>query len=218
MAMKIDLRKVAERANVLPGGPVMRALEEYQRQIEGFDRITNTDEAKREALLRLQRAQAEPKAPAMSGRALRALKESITVWERRAKGQIVPPTREHCALCTQFWRTLDGRAACFGCPIYEHTKIHGCEGTPYRPFFDHLDVCRTGPYCPECLRLIQAEVDFLKSLLPVEYCDCEGRKRLERLGVMCDNKLARLSGVIGQAFEETTNQCPLCHKPLPRCH
>ena len=62
-----------------------------------------------------------------------ALKECIAkYWAYSQITDIVtirgtPIGTTHCALCSLFIRDI----FCDGCPVYEHTGKHGCEGTPY---------------------------------------------------------------------------------------
>ena len=57
-----------------------------------------------------------------------ALEESLRHWERMLKPEnwqgIERPTGSQCACCIAF----DG---CEECPIFEHTEVEDCEGTPY---------------------------------------------------------------------------------------
>lgn len=99
---------------------------------------------------------------------LEALKKSIGKWESIAAGIGIDAGTRNCALCRLFF--LD----CPSCVVAEATgKQWWCNGSPYRAFIDHHDDCHLDAdyryaLCPECRRLAQAEVDFLKSLLPEE--------------------------------------------------
>jgi hypothetical protein len=94
-----------------------------------------------------------------------ALEASIAVWEYRIhemkmRGEFLGAHRLACPLCKIYWKFSappHSFVQCFGCPIYEKTREHGCRNTPYerfksaRGFFTALRVCRE-------------EIEFLKSL------------------------------------------------------
>lgn len=98
---------------------------------------------------------------------LAALKATISHWETnlvRAK------TREPlsmgtlaCPLCRKF--VADD---CAGCPIYLHTGEFSCHGTPYASIYRHQRdaILFDDHYHEKLVRLVQAELDFLRSLLP----------------------------------------------------
>jgi len=90
---------------------------------------------------------------------LTALKASIAKWEEIVAGTERSAGPHNCALCQlYFWQE------CEGCPVFQHTRQTVCRGTPYDEFCDHDDdgyaVTR------KAQQLAQAEVDFLKELLP----------------------------------------------------
>jgi len=94
----------------------------------------------------------------MKERTLAALKESIEKWERRAAGDHDGKLgTSGCPLCQLFNKnSYDVTQNCIGCPVYETTGVRHCINTPYYTYA-HGD--RTDADA-------QAEVDFLKSLLP----------------------------------------------------
>ncbi len=94
------------------------------------------------------------------------LEQSIEHWERLAAGTQVDeedPCSEHCALCDTHWDY-----SCGSCPIYECTGFSDCETTPWSYaasawYASHGD---NEPPTPRQQAAMQAQVDFLKSLLP----------------------------------------------------
>ena len=96
----------------------------------------------------------------MDERTLTALKESIVKWEKRAAGdRSAGHGAGSCPLCKLFhgeYRT-DNMSSCSGCPVYNKTGMTYCHETPYEAY------CRD-----RSNESAKAELDFLKSLLPVE--------------------------------------------------
>lgn len=112
--------------------------------------------------------------PIAHERALMALQGSIEKWERIIAGEENDAGPNNCALCAEFRHDRTGRLTCTGCPVKRATGRSGCAGTPYDKWENH-DIGhndgRLGSIrCPECARFAQAELDFLKSLLPAQ-CD-----------------------------------------------
>jgi hypothetical protein len=100
----------------------------------------------------------------MDAKTLEALKGSIKKWEGIVKGEIMDNGIDNCPLCELYF----GGYECQPCPVYLKTKRIDCDETPYMDwvaFWDGKSVDKTAN-CPESRRLAQAEVDFLKSLLP----------------------------------------------------
>lgn len=87
----------------------------------------------------------------MDDATLTALKGSIAKWEAIVAGTGVDLGGSNCPLCKMFVR-INGE--CKGCPVMEVTGFDNCERTPYYE------------YDPEEPETAQAELDFLKSLLP----------------------------------------------------
>jgi len=93
----------------------------------------------------------------MDEKTLTALNASITKWERRASGD----HNEHlgmisCPLCKVFHGEYRGEGkSCQGCPVFESTGSRYCEDTPYTKYYRKRTTANA-----------QAELDFLKSLLP----------------------------------------------------
>ena len=112
----------------------------------------------------------------MKAKTKQALLESIQHWERLAngeseKGEWTGP--DDCSLCKMFAEWHRGyELNCEGCPVYEKTGEHGCWNTPHERM---SDLCNTAQTEIEMERLkdttefyvaAQAELEFLKSLLP----------------------------------------------------
>lgn len=105
----------------------------------------------------------------MDERTLTALQGSIAKWEAVADGSGVDHGDANCPLCQVF---NDGKHCCDGCPVKQETGRGGCEDTPFDEWHEHRLEKHRGmrraivPGCAECARLAQAELDFLRSLLP----------------------------------------------------
>jgi hypothetical protein len=103
---------------------------------------------------------------------LEALKLSIAKWETNAKAQHwreVDIGANSCQLCRFFNRDGMVYNQCFGCPVLAHTGRPYCGETPYSEVFLTMHKFEEDENCmelDELRKLCQAEVDFLKSLLP----------------------------------------------------
>lgn len=109
----------------------------------------------------------------MDAKTLEALKGSIEKWEGIVAGRDTDRGQANCSLCYLFNNPiLDTSDFCEGCPIKEKSGIAYCNGTHYSAWLRHQkEQCHPFPYginCSECSPLAQAELDFLKSLLPEE--------------------------------------------------
>lgn len=90
----------------------------------------------------------------MDERTLEALKGSIAHWEQVVANPGTTPIGPYeCPLCHLF--NSGASDGCSGCPVAQFTGKPGCHGTPYNAFRFN----RTA-------ETAQAELDFLKSLLP----------------------------------------------------
>lgn len=103
----------------------------------------------------------------MDEKTLTALQGSIKKWEEIVAGTATDEGEDNCPLCQLFlWQAK--QAWCTGCPVAEHAKEPGCNGTPYRTWADHH--VKNGNAFKvsdeETKGLAQAELDFLRSLLP----------------------------------------------------
>lgn len=107
----------------------------------------------------------------MNSETVQAIKESIAHWERMRDDPKCgeQPTVGFCALCEMF---LDEARenCCSGCPVFEETGLLMCQGSPYpRASLAWYNLERWGEkYLPAWQQAAQAEIDFLKSLLPKE--------------------------------------------------
>ncbi len=116
----------------------------------------------------------------MDERTLEALKGSIAKWEAIVAGTDADRGTANCPLCKLFADTASIGDACNGCPVKEKTGERGCNGTPYERWTDatkdlegkwvpaiRREVPRKGSKGhASAKRAAQAELDFLRSLLP----------------------------------------------------
>ena len=97
-----------------------------------------------------------------------ALRESIKHWEENVAGETPDDVclgTEHCALCEKYFL----RPNCSGCPVSSRTGFGNCDATPYEAAADAFECWESTEAKPEKLKwrvAAQAELDFLKSLLP----------------------------------------------------
>lgn len=111
----------------------------------------------------------------MDQKTLGALRASIAKWEQNVKAES-PEQIElgpfNCPLCLLFWGE-----DCNGCPAKEKTSKCGCDRTPYNKahntYDDWISSYGLGASSESVAtnkakwrKAAQAEVDFLKSLLP----------------------------------------------------
>ena len=108
----------------------------------------------------------------MDKETLKALKSSITKWNKIIKGTGKDYGADNCPLCEEFLHKTD---KCSPCPIAKKTKKARCDGTPYIAWSGHMFDKHIESYththevrCPKCKEWAIKERDFLKSLLPVE--------------------------------------------------
>ena len=108
----------------------------------------------------------------MSKHAETALRGSIAKWEAIVAGTGTDRGGANCPLCKVFLhRTTPGKNYCYGCPVAEHTHRTMCYGTPYYDVLLPLDIRideLPEDEQPEARRTAQAELDFLRSLLPTD--------------------------------------------------
>lgn len=90
----------------------------------------------------------------MSPEVLEALRGSINKWEAIVAGTGRDNGSRNCPLCQMFVKGRSFNGECVGCPVMVRTGKLGCHGSPY------YDVILSQP------KTVQAELDFLKSLLP----------------------------------------------------
>lgn len=106
----------------------------------------------------------------MTPKVREALEASIKHWEKNR--DVLTPSDvsyspENCALCQLFFYGHPNR--CIGCPIRGRTGRPLCEDTPYEDAVNARNDWKNGYASQEDFQAAaQAEVDFLKSLLPPE--------------------------------------------------
>jgi hypothetical protein len=99
---------------------------------------------------------------------LKALKGSIRKWERIVAGDGGDEGAANCPLCREFRFGVE--FDCVGCPVMAETGLPYCSGTPYTDWMRYHD--GLGRMVPldavsrEEISLAEAELDFLRSLLP----------------------------------------------------
>lgn len=113
----------------------------------------------------------------MDAKTLTALQGSIKKWEAIVAGKGADRGAKNCPLCAAFINEVDhdedGNAwGCAGCPVRDRTGQPDCDGSPYTDWCvasaDGINLNRF-PFratTPELVTLAQAELDFLRSLLP----------------------------------------------------
>jgi hypothetical protein len=117
----------------------------------------------------------------MDEKTLTALQGSISKWEAIVAGTGDDLGTDNCPLCLEF---ADKHAdvnedeprwaseGCFGCPVAEKVGTHSCCRTPYQAWANHswdVNGKKSHPYTvkdDKGRQLAQAELDFLKSLVP----------------------------------------------------
>lgn len=96
-----------------------------------------------------------------------ALEASIKKWEANVAAETpkdVLITGQNCPLCKIF-----AGPGCYDCPVMKKTGYDECHNTPYYAAQSALVDWKMGDLSRDEWRLYaQAEVDFLKSLRPVE--------------------------------------------------
>ncbi len=111
---------------------------------------------------------------------LKALRSSIKKWEKIANGTGEDDGSGNCELCKRF----EAGTCEFDeeiCPVREAVESGGCRKTPFVTWQNHQEKAhgitdfphRVQENCKRCVEIARKEVNFLKSLLPVE------RKRIE---------------------------------------
>jgi hypothetical protein len=115
---------------------------------------------------------------------LAALQASIEAWEKK----LVQPMEdvrlgsEECPLCKIFapGNTIDALfspSTCAGCPVAAAVGLKSCEGTPYKSAAMMLRLWKRSknPGAEADFRMcVEAEVDFLRSLLPAAQAAADG--------------------------------------------
>lgn len=102
----------------------------------------------------------------MDRRTLTALKASIKHWEENVAAtspEDASVRASDCALCMRFY---EQHGVCDGCPVMEKTGKELCKKTPFTRTINALDAWRWGATGAKFRAAAQAELDFLRSLLP----------------------------------------------------
>ena len=114
-----------------------------------------------------------PMAP-MTREALEALEASIKHWEENVAAKTVHDVligARSCALCVRFISQ-----GCIGCPVFKTTGEVACRETPYDAAHGALErwrIRQTAQAERKFRQAAQAELDFLRSLLPPDIrCPC----------------------------------------------
>lgn len=112
----------------------------------------------------------------MNSEALTALQLSISKWEAIVNNAGYDEGTRNCALCAAFVDKGDGivdsptEFDCLGCPVAAVTKAPMCDHTPYQEWAKyqtrHEKRFPSKVFDQGSQELAQAELDFLKSLLP----------------------------------------------------
>lgn len=100
----------------------------------------------------------------MDAKTLEALQGSIEKWEAIVAGTGTNGGPCDCPLCQLYnvnsWLTTD---RCIGCPVMERTGLQLCADSPY---MDYEQAEEDNADKEQLEELAQAELDFLRSLLP----------------------------------------------------
>lgn len=103
----------------------------------------------------------------MEPKTLEALKASIAKWDRNVEAATPEEVRvegDDCPLCVLFFER-----ECVGCPVRMRKVDPYCIGTPYKDAYLTYLGWGVGERTREQYQIAaRAEVEFLKSLLPVE--------------------------------------------------
>lgn len=103
----------------------------------------------------------------MDERTLTALKGSIAKWESIVAGKGEDQGFHNCPLCKEFYG-LDFKNRCRGCPVSDETGESNCGDSPYDEWAELMDQFNTNRAVhPPLVDAAKAELDFLRSLLPV---------------------------------------------------
>lgn len=98
----------------------------------------------------------------MDAATLEALKKSIEHWKENVRAESLVRTStatRDCALCSLFYNK-----GCLGCPVFKETGYTNCYYTPYYQAVE----AKYAENIQDFKSAAQAELDFLKSLLPQE--------------------------------------------------
>ena len=105
----------------------------------------------------------------MDEKTLTALRGSIAKWEAIIAGTMEDKGSSNCPLCQLFNSMIDEnyQLECNGCPVAAKVKASFCSLTPYSDWQDCFGVFDIRyAATSEQKAAAQAELDFLRSLLP----------------------------------------------------
>ena len=103
----------------------------------------------------------------MDERTLTALQGSIAKWQAIVDGTGEDGGWKNCPLCAEFSNPeTPADQECNGCPVYEETGEPWCSASPYRAWERYVGMHHK-VFDDRSRELAQAELDFLKSLLPL---------------------------------------------------
>jgi hypothetical protein len=108
----------------------------------------------------------------MDKKTLEALRGSIEKWTRIVAGTTEDEGHDDCPLCQMFFRRPNPAAlvTCEGCPVAAASGRPNCQKTPYVAYAEaREDGESTQPAAArtaQLSKLAEAELEFLKSLLP----------------------------------------------------
>lgn len=98
----------------------------------------------------------------MAPATLEALQGSIAKWERVVREGVLGTQWTDCPLCKLF---IDNKS-CGGCPVAAATGESSCYSTPYVTYKHAYQNADDNGRDQNVIAAAQAELDFLKSLLP----------------------------------------------------
>lgn len=116
----------------------------------------------------------------MTPETLAALRGSIAKWEAIVAGTGSDKGSTNCPLCVLFYDVADpdddehGLENCSGCPVRIETGDDNCGGSPYKSWSrllrPSIRFSEAGAFAdtPKKIAAAQAELDFLRGLLPKE--------------------------------------------------
>lgn len=119
----------------------------------------------------------------MDEKTLTALQGSIAKWQAIVDGTGHDAQWENCPLCIVFMEKYGGEDdpahyedGCLGCPVAAKVSAACCSNTPYANWSDYfyekfgvrIKAEDRKPFDDKSRELAQAELDFLRSLLPKE--------------------------------------------------
>lgn len=109
----------------------------------------------------------------MDENTLAALRGSIAKWQAIVDGTGEDLGGDNCALCEEFYEDLYGNP-CANCPVSQKTGKSDCQDTPFNEWVHDQTRRLDNHFFPRKVfdekskHYAQAELDFLKSLLPEE--------------------------------------------------